>query len=204
MAQVLTQGVLEGGNGQVTAWGPLAASAGLRCGGGQGLLGFCLPELSAPGPRCLLNPNEAAGSPHCSALRKSRTAPASAAHTRSPGRHRRPQTPTRCTRRRSLTLAHTPAHQQHTSSCICSLTHTPAPPCTSLHTRTRVPHTARHTQVHVQMLLSHTCARTHQIMHPNARRNINMLGAHGMNMHVPAHAHSWTFVSRTHDDVNTD
>lgn len=169
MAQVLTQGVLEGGNGQVTAWGPLAASAGLRCGGGQGLLGFCLPELSAPGPRCLLNPNEAAGSPHCSALRKSRTAPASAAHTRSPGRHRRPQTPTRCTRRRSLTLAHTPAHQQHTSSCICSLTHTPAPPRAHPCTHALVCHTllgilrcmckcCSHTRV-----LAHTksCIQTH-------------------------------------------
>lgn len=161
MAQVLTQGVLEGGNGQVTAWGPLAASAGLRCGGGQGLLGFCLPELSAPGPRCLLNPKEAAGSPHCSALRKSRTAPASAAHTRSPGRHRRPQTPTRCTRRRSLTLAHTPAHQQHTSSCICSLTHTPAPPVhIPAHTHSCATHCSAYSGACANVALTHVCSHT--------------------------------------------
>lgn len=75
MAQVLAQGVLWGGTGnstcgsrQITAWGPLAASAALR--GRTRLLGFCLSELSAPGPRRLLHPNEAAGSLHCSTLCK--------------------------------------------------------------------------------------------------------------------------------------
>ena len=71
MAQVLKQAVLQGGNGdcvceryQGRAWQPLAASAA----GEDTTPGFRLSELSAPGLRCLLNPNEASGSLQCSLL----------------------------------------------------------------------------------------------------------------------------------------